>query len=274
MEATGNYWIRLATALYEAGYTVSVINALHAHHFAKSRGQRAKTDRIDAQMLVRFAIERQPGPWSPPPTVYHELRQRLAARDLLHRSRTQLLNHRHAVTQSPVIIAGVVAQLDSVIATLEAHVATLDAAIAQVLAQGAWAESAHLLQTIPGVGGITAAWLLVETVNFTISTNPTALAAYAGLAPMPYESGTSVRGRSKLGHSGNRRLRYALYIATMSGVRFNPVLKRLYDRLRAAGKPTRVARCAAARKLLHLAWAVVTKRCAFDPHYLVGPAAV
>ncbi len=273
MEATGTYWIAVATALHEAGYQVSVVNAMHAHHFAKSRGQRAKTDRSDARMLLHFAMERQPTPWCPPPAVYHELRQRLATRALLHRTRTQLRNHRHAVQQCPVVVDAVLTHLAAVIATLEVQIATLDAEIAAILAKGAWAASAALLQTIPSVGPITTAWLLVETVNFTISPHPKALVAYAGLAPMPYESGTSVRGRPEIGHSGNRRLRYALYMATVSGVRFNPMLKRLYERLRAAGKPVRVARCAAARKLLHLAWAVVTKRRAFDPNYAGGTAA-
>ena len=70
-----------------------------------------------------------------------------------------------------------------------------------------------------------------------------------------------------VGQAGNRHLRRALYLATFSAVRYNPLIKAFYDRLRAAGKPPKVARCAAARKLLHLAYAVVTKRQLFDPAY-------
>jgi len=92
MEATGSYWITLATVLHQVGYVVSVVNAAHAHHFAKSHGQRAKTDAVDARMLVRLAQERHPPPWTPPPTVYHELRQRLIARDGLIAMRTQARN--------------------------------------------------------------------------------------------------------------------------------------------------------------------------------------
>ena len=81
---------------------------------------------------------------------------------------------------------------------------------------------------------------------------------------MPRESGRSVRGRPSIGHGGNARLRTALYMATLSAARHNPAIRAFYDRLRAAGKPMKVARCAAARKLLHLAWALVTKQRRFD----------
>src|SRR5213594_1516231 len=87
------------------------------------------------------------------------------------------------------------------------------------------------------------------------------------LVPLAHESGSSVRGRAQIGHGGQGRLRTALYLATLTAARFNPIIKAYYERLRAAGKPMKVARCAAARKLLHLAWAVVTKRQPFDPTY-------
>src|SRR5207237_604111 len=80
------------------------------------------------------------------------------------------------------------------------------------------------------------------------------LTAYVGLAPVPRESGRSVRGRPSIGHDGNGRLRTALYMATLSAARYNPAVKAFHARLRAAGKPPKVARCAAARKLLHPAW--------------------
>jgi transposase len=76
-----------------------------------------------------------------------------------------------------------------------------------------------------------------------------------------------VRGWRHIGGGGNSRLRTALYMASLSALRINPVIKCFYERLRASGKPHKVAHCAAARKLLHLAWAVVTKAQPFDPAY-------
>lgn len=157
--------------------------------------------------------------------------------------------------------------LDGVIADLDTRLAELDAAIVQVLADGAWAESAALLASITGIGMVTSAWLLVGTLNFQGCASAEAAAAYVGLVPLAHESGSSVRGRSAIGHSGHGRLRTALYLATLTAARFNPLIKAHYERLRAAGKPPKVARCAAARKLLHLAWAVVTKGQPFDPDY-------
>ncbi len=91
------------------------------------------------------------------------------------------------------------------------------------------------------------------------------LTAYAGLAPVPRESGRSIRGRPSIGHDGKARLRTALYRATLSAARYNPAVKAFDDRLRAAGKPLKVARCAAARKLLHQAWALGSTLQRFDP---------
>src|SRR4028119_1993247 len=81
LEATGSYWIALAVTLHEAGYAVAVLNPAQLHNYAQSLPRRGKTDALDAQVFLRFASERKPAPWTPPPAVYHELRQRLVARD-------------------------------------------------------------------------------------------------------------------------------------------------------------------------------------------------
>jgi transposase len=267
MEATGSYWITLAVTLHDAGYVVSVINPTQVHDYVKSLPRKGKTDALDAGYLTQFARERCPVPWTPPPAVYHELRQRLAARDVLLEMRKLAHNHRHALTQWPVVIGSVLTQLDESIADLKRRMEQLETELAALLHDSAWAESAALVLSITGMGTLTTAWVLVTTLNFTIAPTPESLAAYAGLAPLPRDSGSSVRGRRQIGHGGNRRLRTALYLATLSAARHNPVIRAFYQRLCAAGKPKKVARCAAARKLLQLAWAVVKKQRPFDPAY-------
>jgi transposase len=269
LEATGSYWVALAVALHQSRYTVSVLNPGQVALFARSLPRRAKTDALDAHVLIRFAAERQPPPWSPPEQVYHELRQRLVVRDGLLQMRTQAKNQRHAVQQWPVRIASAITSLDTVIAELDEQVASLEREIGEVLRDGAWAASATLLLSTPGLGLVTSAWLLVATLNFTIAESPEQLSAYAGLAPLAHQSGTSVRGRAQIGQGGNGRLRTALYMATLSAARYNPSIKAFYERLRAAGKPMKVARCAAARKLLTLAWALVKKN---EPYRARQPA--
>jgi transposase len=257
LEATGSYWIALAVALHQAHYAVSVLNPGQVALFARSLPRRGKTDILDAQVLIRFAAEREPALWTPPEQVYHELRQRLLVRDGLLQMRTQARNQRHAVQQWPVQISSALQSLDTVIDELDEQVRTLEREIAQVLSDGAWAASATVLLATPGLGPVTTAWLLVGTLNFSLAVSAEQLTAYVGLAPLPRESGTSVRGRAQIGHGGNGRLRTALYLATLSAARHNPTIRAFYQRLRAAGKPMKVARCAAARKLLHLAWALV-----------------
>lgn len=269
LEATGSYWVALAVTLHTAGYAVSVINPLQAHHFAKAQLRRAKTDPLDAQNLTQLAVALRPAVWTPPPAVYHEVRQRLTARDALVAMRQQTRNQRHALLQWPVVVASVRDHLDGVIAMLDTRIADLEAEIAAVLAASDWAESLACLTSAPGIGVLTAAWLLVSTMNFTLCATPEAATAYAGLAPMPHTSGTSVHGRAGIGHGGQSRLRTALYMASLAAVRHNPELKAFYARLRAAGKPSKVARCAAARKLLHLAWALVTKQQRYRSNYRI-----
>jgi transposase len=266
-EATGSYWVALAVHLHDAGYSVSVVNPMHLRNYARSLPRRAKTDNLDAHLLARFATDRQPTPWTPPEPVYHELRQRLVTRETLVTMRQQARNQHHAVSQWPITIVSAVTQLQEVITDLDQRIATLDAEIVHLLRDSAWAASATLLLSIPGIGPQTTAWLLVATVNFTTCASAEALAAYAGLVPMPYESGSSVQKRARIGPGGHARLRRVVYLAAVVACRFNPPLKIYYERLRAAGKPVKVARCAVARKLLHQAWAVVTKQQPFDPAY-------
>jgi transposase len=268
LEATGSYWITLATTLHQAGYAISVINPAQAHHFAKALLKRAKTDVIDAQTLAQLAALLQPARWTPPPPVYHELQQRLAQREQLLDLRQQVRNQLHALSQGPVVIAAVRSRMEALIATLSQQIAEVEAELEPALVQdAAWAAAATRRQSIQGIGLLTAGWILVTTLNFTMCASAEEATAYAGLAPREGRSGTSVWRRPQIGHTGNARLRTALYLATLSAAQTNPAITAFYTRLLAAGKPKKVARCAAARKLLHQAWAVVTKERMFDPTY-------
>lgn len=117
-----------------------------------------------------------------------------------------------------------------------------------------------------GIGPVTAAWLLVGTLNFALCPGPESLAAYAGLVPRAARVGAQ---RARPPQHRPRRQRAAAHRAVpgySSTARHNPAIRAFFQRLRAAGKPLKVARCAAARKLLHLAWALATKQQRFDPH--------
>ena len=268
MQATGTYWMRLASALVDAGFVVSVINPAQAHDFAQALLKRSKTDAIDAQTLTELGARLQPERWTPPPQVHTELQQRLVHRDGLVAARTQFRNHLHALVQQPVVIASVRTRLETLIASLTEEIATVEQEIAAAMEQdAAWAAAAARLATVTGLGRLTIAWILTTTMNFTLTLTPDAAANYAGVAPQLRQSGSSVRGRPRVGHGGNARLRRALYMAPLSAVQHNPVIQAFYRRLCAAGKPRKVAVCAAARKLLRIAWAVANNETDFDPAY-------
>ena len=269
MEATGSYWMRLAMSLYETGIAVSILNPMQACHFAQVLLKRAKTDAIDARILAQYARMLQPQAWTPSPQIYEELLQRLSERDSVIQMRQQVRNQLHALRHRPNVVSVVEERMEQLLVTFQGQIEAIEHEITGLMQQGhAWAVSAQLLQSIPGVGAITAAWLLVATHNFTSCDTPEQLVAYAGLAPYTHQSGTSVHRRSTIGHAGHARLRRALYLASLSATRYNPVIKRFYDRLKDRGKSMKVARCAAARKLIHLAWAVVIKQTPFDPDHL------
>jgi transposase len=273
MEATSTYWLALAWCLHEAGFVVSVVNPAQPKHFARMQLRRAKTDTLDAQLLLQFAQLTHPEPWTPPPPICEQLQQRLAYRDDLLHIQTQQRNRLHALQHNPHAEASLIQRLQQHLAFLKADIAALSAEVDALLhSQHTWAEATQHLLSIPGIGPISAAWLLVATHCFARCDTPEQAAAFAGLAPHPRDSGSSRRGKRSVGGAGHAPLRRVLYMASAPASRFNPVLKPFYQRLLDKGKPKKVARCAVARKLIHIAWAVVVKHRDFDPDFLLPKA--
>lgn len=133
--------------------------------------------------------------------------------------------------------------MQSLVDTFSQQVTDVDREIEEVVKQDqAWSKSITLLQTIPGVGPLTACWLVVVTLNFSTCAKAESLVQYAGLAPIEPSSGTSIHGHAQIAPinrypSGHPLLRGALYMAAMSASRRNTIVKAFYDKLRAAGKP-------------------------------------
>ena len=252
MEATGAYWQGLASALADAWH-VSVVSPASARHYAQARLRRAKTDAVDAAGLAAYGRDLQPPRWQPAPAEVQTLQLLIRQRDDLIAVQTETRNRQHALGKLPGVTAAVRAPLDALRTVLREQIAALDTAIRQQAeAAGTIASALVRLQTITGVGLLTAALLLVETGPLLPQATPAQVVAYAGLDPAPHESGTSVRGRGRISKTGNARLRQAVYMAALSAVRFNPPLRAYYERLLGRGKPKKVALVAAARKLLVL----------------------
>lgn len=243
LEATGRYERRIASELLDGGFKVAVVNPRQARDFARALGRLAKTDKIDAATLAEFAklghsriCEKQP-------------ENRTLLDDLVTRRRqvTQMLAMEKTRQQVPqdkqtrTMIA-------KVIRLLEQQREDLDRRIAQLIeSDDDWRNKRDLLTSVPGVGTVTASTLLADLPELG-KLNRQQIAALVGLAPINRDSGL-MRGKRKI-FGGRASVRCALYMATFSAMKFNPVIRHFAERLRAAGKPFKVIVTAAMRKLL------------------------
>jgi transposase len=242
MEATGGLERALAVELSAAQIPVRIINARHVRHFAKATGLLAKTDRLDAAMLVLFAQRMKPEPRP----IVPEQTQALQALILRRRQLVEMLTmeRNRARTAHRGVRKGVQAN----IRWLEKCLAEVDGDIDQALREcGVWREKVELLESVPGIARVISVSLLASLPELG-HLNRRQISALAGVAPFNRDSGRWQGRRSIYG--GRPLVRSALYMAALVGARHNPVLKVFYQRLRAAGKPAKVALTACMRKLL------------------------
>lgn len=265
LEATGRYGEALATFLYQAGYTVSVVNPARIHAYAKSKLLRNKTDRADARLIADFCATQSPPAWQPPSVWQTDLQALTRHLESLKQNRRQESNRLKAGNPSAVVREAIEAHLRF----LDEQIARLEQAIRQHTEQDEQQQHKFdLLTSIPGISALTAAKFLAEVPDVRLFAQAGQLAAYAGLSPSHHESGTSVHKKTKLSKTGNRYLRTAFYMPALSAMRFNPLVKALVQRLEAQGKHRMAIVGAVMRKLLHLAYGVLKTDKPFDPNHL------
>ncbi len=265
MEATGYYWKALAEHLHKAGHTASVINPVQIKRYAQSRLSRNKNDTVDALIIAQFCKCHVPPAWMPPSPAQRaiqELTRHLGSRknDLTRES-----NRLKGGIQSREIIK----EIKSVIKSIKANIKMLQSLIASAIAADpGLAKKAGLLRSIIGVGNCTASVFLAETPDIKNFKHSGQLAAYAGLSPRQNESGSSLRGKTRLCKTGNARLRLSLYFPAIVAMRRNPILKARADRMLAAGKSKMCVIGAIMHHLLLMAYAILKSEKPFDPNFL------
>lgn len=259
MEATGIYYEALAVYFVEQGVWVSVVNPLQIAQFAKAVGERNKTDRQDAKTIARFAATQSPPAWQAPPEHTRTLR------DLLRRLEGLLAMERQEQNRLAVAGAVVQASIKSVLAILAEQIKSVKTAITEHIDRHPdLREEAKRLDSIPGVGTATITLVLAE-LPVSVRQDVRRADAFTGLAPRRIESGTSVKGRSRLSKQGASRLRKGLYFPAIVACKHNPVVKAFYQRMLQNGLTKKQAVCAAMRKLLHLIIGVLKSGKPFDP---------
>ena len=265
MEATNIYWEACASALCAAGYTVSVINPALAKAFTQSEGIRSKTDTVDARLLARFCREKQPKPWVAPSATEQTLRALVLRHQALTEMHTQEQNRRSVAREA---LLGSIEQhlrwLDDEIKRIEKEI---DRLIKDDTDMG---HRRKLLDTIPGLGPRTIAVLLAYVGHVLRFETARQFAAFAGLTPMLYESGSSVRKRPRLSKVGHAFLRRALYMPAMVALYRTAWGQAFRERLSANGKPPKLIIGAMMRKLAQVAYGVLKSGQPFNPALHVG----
>ena len=242
-EATGPYHLAMCLALQAAGIALTVSNPARIHYFGRSEGVLAKNDPIDAALIERFAQSKRP-PADPP-----LCREQLTLNELVNHRR-QLVDaiRIFRVNRQQVINRDVRREIDRSIAALERRVQAVERELQdKVNANPAWKKKFDVLISAKGVGFITAIVLLVKMPELG-SLNRGQCAALAGLAPYDDDSGQH-DGRRSI-RAGRAEVRSAIYMGALSATRANPILKAIYQRLKKANKPSKVAITAVMRKML------------------------
>ena len=249
VEATGGFETVVVAALAAAGLPVVVVDPARVRAFATALGRRAKTDPIDAQVIAQFAAATRP----PVRALPDAATQALA--DLVGRRR-QIIQMIVAEGQRAKRAAPRAKRsIGRLLEALRRELSEIDADIDEtVRGLPVWCEKEELLASVKGVGSVTARTMLAELPELG-SLNRRQIAALAGLAPFTRQSGRW-RGKSFIG-GGRASVRTALFMAAMTAMRHNPVLRAFHQRLRAAGKPKMVALIAVARKLLTILNAIL-----------------
>lgn len=256
MEPTGVYHEPAALALTDAGLTLSLVNPAQLRQFAQGLGVKTKTDKADSTVLARFGQTQQPAPWQPPSRSARTLKALLARRDAVaedlqrEQNRQEAADFGHAPDEVRTSITQTTAFLTAELKRFEAMIND------HIDSDPDLRNKKDLLETIPGVGE-------------RVSTNMTALfasktferaeqvAAYLGLVPVQWESGSSVHGRPRMSKAGPAHLRKLLYMPAVTARHCNPHIKALGERLLAKGKPTMAVIGACMRKLAHLCFGVL-----------------
>ncbi len=260
MEATGIYWEALAEYLADAGHRVSVVNPAQIAAYGKSILQRGKTDIQDAHLIARFCERERPTVWQPEPLEQRQLL--LLARQLQHVNDCLYAERNRIQTAATVVQVSI----QFIIDCLEQESKQLEKRIQDHIDQNPTLKrNQQLLDSIPGVGEKTAPWLLAYLGDGQRFNRGKQAAAFAGLSPHPFESGSSVRGRSRISKTGHADLRRILFMPALATYGRKKAFLPFITRLKASGKAPKSIIVALMRKILTIAQAVLKSQQPFNP---------
>jgi len=258
-EATSTYSRNLEALCRERGLPMVKLNPRLIPNLREVSNKRGKTDQTDAELLYRYGAEWGGGEAREPQAVDRLTRAisvQLAIYRVIQKARVAYQGLFEALSQDPATPKGLLAELTGMITSLKEKERECIARAQELIAEEEKAAASfQALLSIPGVGPITALTLLALFRRYP-DTNRRQIVALAGLDPIEHRSGSAVHKKPRISKRGSGELRKRLYEATLPAARFNPAVKEIYRRMKERGKPEKVARIAAARKLLLIAHAI------------------
>lgn len=261
MEATGVYWELVAQDLADHGFAVSVANPAQIKDFGGSMGVRSKTDAIDAKVIAQFCAERNPPTWQPPSKSVRRLRALVGRRESLLDLRTQ-----EKCRLEVALTEEVRHSIEQVIEHLNHQIEEIERQIHKDVDDDPMLrQQRELLMTIPGIGDSTAALFLSHYGGELRFAKTRQAVSYAGLDTAKHESGSSVRGRSRLSKKGHSDIRRAFYMPAVTAMSRTPWGTAFAQRLLAVGKPKKLVLGALMRKLVAIAYGVLKSGTPFNP---------
>lgn len=251
MESSSTYWELLAFTFDEIGFKVYILNPSQVKNFARAKLKKAKTDKIDSNLIAEFLVKMKPKPWNR--KNYEKtmaLKQLSRFRIKLLKISSSLKNLNEANSQkflpNPIVqkeISNLLNQLDETVKRIENEI------LKEIKSSDELYQNFKAISSIKGISKIASAVIIAETHNLSNFSKPQELVSFSGLAPGVFQSG-KIKQNQKTTKKANKYLKSTLFLCALSAVRFNPKIKSFYTNLISKGKPKKVALIASARKLI------------------------
>lgn len=266
MESTGVYHTALMFYLHEFGLVYSVINALQIKRYIQMHLERNKTDKKDAKRICEYGMDRNPEPAQMPDKEFFECRTINNVIHDLTKDITKITNQIHSLKRAPYCTQEVLSTYKSILTKLKKERTKLESTLNAKLKS--WQpELVDLVQSVKGIGKRAASELIIYTKGFKDIENYKQLISYAGLSPVEFTSGSSIKGRVRICKQGGKQLRHILYMGALNAKSTNRACRELFERLVAKGKNKKAAIIAVCNKLLKQVFGCVKNSVKFQDNY-------
>lgn len=266
MEATGYYHYCLAQFLVAKKIKVSVVNPLSVKRFRQMKFSKVKNDKADAGMICEYAINNSVPPYVLKNKNQAECDQLFSLADLYQKQRTALQNKLQGEISLGKPSKKTIFSIKRLLRTLLREMLELEERLEKLIQEN-HPNQVQLLKSIPGIGTKTSNYLILLTNGFKKFEDSRQLCSYTGLTPTTRQSGSSIRGRSRISKMGNPKIRNLLFLCSFSACKYNASCRALFDRIVAKGKSRKLALVAVCNKLLKQAFAIVKSNTPYSTTY-------